>query len=102
VVAERVALVVAERVALVVAERVAILLADRVAIVLANWLVSPPAKLLAGLLAKLNRSRRLGSFCQKSILAADRSCSQRFAERACGATAGGCAGIWVRSANLRI
>ena len=75
---------------------------DWLAILLADWLVSPPAKLLAGLLAKLNGSRRLGSICQKRILVADPLCPQRFAQRACGATASSCAGNWVRFANLCI
>jgi hypothetical protein len=65
------AMVPADSLVILHAEWLAILLAERVAIVLADRVVSPPAKLLAGLLAKLNGSRRLGSFCQKSILVAD-------------------------------
>jgi hypothetical protein len=45
------------------------------------WRVRRGAKLPAGLLGKLNGSRRLGSFCQKSILVADPLCSHRFAQQ---------------------
>jgi hypothetical protein len=82
----------------------AILPADSLVILLADWLAILRAKSLACLLAKSNGSRRLGSFCQKWIPVADPLCSQRFAQRACGAMASGSgsAGIWVRFANLCI